>query len=506
MDFPNYFSFILQRGLNAINVLNPFVIQTVIFKSTFLQNTVAELADKIGQAPDTLLYVLILFAAYPLSLLVGVLPSKLLRHLFFGIGGIIMMQIMYGADWIHSLITIMGTYMLMKILPWRIMPASVFVFLMTYLGFSHLYRMYVDYMGMTVDFTRSQMVLCIKLTSLAYNIYDGKIGNAKLEKILRAQKELDSTSEKSRRKINALEKILASQAKYAIHRPPNFLEYLGYCYCFPTIMAGPAFEYTDYITTVDGSIFKKKGPSQELPGTVLPALTQLAIGILCLLGFVMGSATFPIQTIAKAPFFKKTLLYRCLYAWVAMLIVRLKYYFAWKVAEGACIMAGFGFEGYNENGSNKGWNGVSNIDILGVELAGNASQATRSWNKRTQGWLERYVYNRTNRSLLAVYTVSAVWHGFYPGYYFSFLSMPLLTEASRVTKTNLRPYFSKGSLLHIYNLFALVLTSIHINYLITSFQLLSWDSSIKCFGGFYFGGHLSLLLVYIVCMNIPPKR
>ena len=53
-------------------------------------------------------------------------------------------------------------------------------------------------------------------------------------------------------------------------------------------------------------------------------------------------------------------------------------------------------------------------DIIGFETAPNVSILSRSWNKRTQGWLERYTYHRTNRDLGATYFVSALWHGLYP--------------------------------------------------------------------------------------------
>lgn len=38
---------------------------------------------------------------------------------------------------------------------------------------------------------------------------------------------------------------------------------------------------------------------------------------------------------------------------------------------------------------------VSNIDIMTFETSCNVATNTRAWNKRTQGWLERYVYMRT---------------------------------------------------------------------------------------------------------------
>jgi len=86
------------------------------------------------------------------------------------------------------------------------------------------------------------------------------------------------------------------------------------------------------------------------------------------------------------------------------------------------VLAGFGFEGLTEDGKARGWNGVSNMDILGFEFAQSFRESSRAWNKGTQNWLERYVYTRTGNSLMATYFISAFWHGFYPGYYFFFMS------------------------------------------------------------------------------------
>ena len=77
---------------------------------------------------------------------------------------------------------------------------------------------------------------------------------------------------------------------------------------------------------------------------------------------------------------------------MSIFFVRSKYYFARKVAEGSTVLAGFGFQGYTDAGTAKGWNGVSNIDIFDFELAQSVREASRTWNKGTQAWLKRYVY------------------------------------------------------------------------------------------------------------------
>ena len=86
-------------------------------------------------------------------------------------------------------------------------------------------------------------------------------------------------------------------------------------------------------------------------------------------------------------------------------------------SEGANILAGFGYDPRSQN-----WNSLSNMDIVAFELAGNIRTGSRSWNQRTQQWIERIVYVESGKSLVATYFVSAFWHGFYPGYYIFFMT------------------------------------------------------------------------------------
>jgi lysophospholipid acyltransferase len=107
---------------------------------------------------------------------------------------------------------------------------------------------------------------------------------------------------------------------------------------------------------------------------------------------------------------------------LAMVGVRYKYYFAWKISEGGAILAGFGFEGFKTAAAGgavqcAGFGAVSNMDVLGFELAQSVRDASRCWNCGTQAWLERYVYLRLPPALAMVgtYFISAAWHGFYAG-------------------------------------------------------------------------------------------
>lgn len=209
--------------------------------------------------------------------------------------------------------------------------------------------------------------------------------------------------------------------KFAIDKIPSLLEFFGYVYCFTTLLAGPAFEIREYLDVTKGSKFFFNGKYAR-PMNVFASFSKFLVGVSLMAAYATIGPLYPISNlyspkIAALPWY---LQFKALY--MALLFCKAKYYSAWKIAEGATVLAGFGFEGFTETGASKGWNGVSNMDILGFEFAQSVREGSRAWNKGTQNWLERYVYTRTGNSLLATYFVSAFWHGFYPGYYIFFMS------------------------------------------------------------------------------------
>jgi MBOAT, membrane-bound O-acyltransferase family len=131
----------------------------------------------------------------------------------------------------------------------------------------------------------------------------------------------------------------------------------------------------------------------------------------------------------------------------------------------------------------------------------NMTGNSRAWNKMTQQWLERYVYARTNNSLTATYFVSAFWHGFYPGYYLFFMSLPIVQQSARAGRKNITPFFSKNKsdpldTYRVYTVLCIVLNSLAINYMVIPFQMLSWERSKAVWGSYYYGVHAAVIAVY----------
>ncbi|CAI5733884.1 unnamed protein product [Peronospora destructor] len=173
--------------------------------------------------------------------------------------------------------------------------------------------------------------------------------------------------------------------------------------------------------------------------------------------------------------------------YITLFFCKAKYYSAWKIAEGATVLCGFGFEGFSKDGSSLGWNGVSNMDILGFEFSQSIRAASRAWNKGTQNWLERYVYTRTGNSLMATYFISAFWHGFYPGYYLFFMSR----NPAATAKT-------------VYDIMSYLVTLFSMHYFVMPFQAMSWENSLLSLKNTYFVGHIAAKSCFTSCS--PPSR
>ncbi|KAJ0410282.1 hypothetical protein P43SY_002614 [Pythium insidiosum] len=459
---------------------------------TFVNTELAKLSESAGFPLDQLRFILCLFAAYPLAWLQRRLPSATIKHVFNIVIGIGTAQFVYSAGWLHSFLSAMVTYGLVKFAPVRYMPYIVFVANMAFVAALHIYRMTVDYMGWSMDSTGSQMLLLIRLTSFAFNYYDGAVEASM------AIKDSDSPSQI---------KIKQSRRALAVSQLPTLLEFLGYTYCFTTFLAGPSFEYREYIDSINGSKFIYKGQIRRI-SSLGAAASKFVIGVFFMAVLAVFGSYADVRRVLQAD---SSLMAKCAGIMLALFLTRGKYYCAWKLAEGSTILSGTGFEGFDSQGNPKGWNGVSNVDILGFELSQSIRDLSRSWNKGTQLWLERYVYNRTGNSLIATYFCSAVWHGFYPGYYLFFLTVPLATSVNRLARRHVRPYFlledgSAAPLKPIYDIVGMLCTAFVINYLAVSFVVLSWTDAIHGFQSMHFAGHIGLLVAYLLLSSVPIKR
>lgn len=513
---------------------------------------VAALAGMAGKA-DTIKFVLVLLLGYLFAALFAGLGSGksapvFVKHLLSATVGILMAQWVFGSDWAAPLLSAAVTYVILLLA--AAVPVIgayrhmiVMVWMMGFMTVCHLWRLETDYLGWTMDFTGPQMVLTIKLTSLAFNLADGarrakynadiatqKARQAELQALVKEGKGLpnktpEQTAEAARKAGNEVRKLQGFLER-AVDSVPGPVEYLGYVFLPTSFFAGPAFEYAFYLRGTNGEVFP--AGKEEWGARVRAALWKLLQGLvfLGLTAYAMASGIGPDGLTAPsvtAGASVMAFLLRVRADWFVLLFARFKYYFAWLVAEGSTNLAGFGYVPERASVDPKtkastvvpaNWDGIRNIDVAGFELAGDLTAGTKAWNVGTSNWLNYYVNLRVPKehALVAVYSLSAFWHGFYPGYYLTFLSVPLFQNLEKEIKAKVSPRLfpsgNDGSLAYTaYNALSVVGTSIALNYIVCPFQALSWDASMVVWQSLYFSGHAVALagLVLLSFVRAPRK-
>ncbi|KAL2863007.1 lysophospholipid acyltransferase [Aspergillus lucknowensis] len=325
-----------------------------------------------------------------------------------------------------------GIYAIAYYIDGSMMPWIGFIFLMGHMSVNHIYRQVLDDPGV-IDITGAQMVLVMKLSAFCWNVHDGRLPQDQL----------------------------SDPQKYsAVTSFPSFLDYAGYVLFFPALFGGPAFDYVAYRRWIDTTLFEvppgtdpsKVPPTRKkrkIPRSGTPAAKKAVIGLAWVVTFLQLSSIYNKEAVLDPGFLDYSLVRRvwCLYA--LGFTTRTKYYGVWSLAEGACILSGIGYNGFDPKTGRVFWNRLENIDPWKLETAQNSHAYLGNWNKNTNSWLRNYVYLRVTpkgkkpgfRASLATFTTSAFWHGFYPGYYLTFVLGSLIQTVAKNFRRHVRPFF-----------------------------------------------------------------
>ncbi|ODA81543.1 hypothetical protein RJ55_00042 [Drechmeria coniospora] len=276
------------------------------------------------------------------------------------------------------LISSTGTYCIAKYLrrsPY--MPWIGFVFVMGHMSLSHIRRQIAD-SAQVVDISGAQMVLVMKLSAFCWNVADGQL-----------EPELLSDFQKDR----------------SLKSLPPILDFAGYILFFPSLLAGPAFDYAEYRRWIDTSMFDvsadvdpaKRPPvrkKRKIPRSGTPAVLKALRGLIWIGLYVALSGRFGYMQLLSEQYARHGLLYRIWIMYMVNLVARFKYYGVWTLTEGSCILAGLGYNGVDPITGRISWNRLQNIDPWVVETAQNPRAYLAGWNMNTNNWLRNYIYLR----------------------------------------------------------------------------------------------------------------
>ncbi|XP_066147314.1 lysophospholipid acyltransferase 6 isoform X1 [Euwallacea fornicatus] len=413
-------------------------------------------------------------------------PAKVspkVRHGFGLIFGMWMSYFCFGYQALHLAGLPAVCYVVLLTQSPNIMHGTILLTAMIYLSLVHLHRQLYEDSSFGLDISGPLMVITQKMSSLAFSLHDGL---AKTE-----------------------EEMTESQKYYAVTKIPSLLEFFSYSLMFPSLMAGPVIFYKDYIDFIEGhslvhhrkSTMCSKGVVVHEPSPIRAVFKKLIVATGCALVYVLFLPKFPISRVKADEFVNSTTFGdKFWYLTVATSLMRTKYYFAWTLADAICNNAGLGW-----NGSS--WNGLSNVDIFRFEFGTSLKDSIDAWNRGTNLWLRFIVYKRVNKySTFATFALSAIWHGFYPGYYLTFLSGVLFTFASRTMRRHLRPYFlSSNESKLVYDLLTFTVTRFTLAYITFPFVLLEFYGSVIVYSKLYWSLHVLAIGVFWGAPHLIPK-
>ncbi|KAI1732216.1 MBOAT, membrane-bound o-acyltransferase family domain-containing protein [Ditylenchus destructor] len=329
-----------------------------------------------------------------------------------------------------------------------------------------------------------QLIMTLRVIGLSYEIADARLQRLK---------------DKSERDTLTSQRIVVE---------PSTIAAFNYCYSFTGLFTGPYYTYQTYSDSTQLHFLK------EFPWELVrEKISKLYWSLPALIFFTWLDPVNALRGDNINQYSTISLFFRSALAFVHF---RMRIYTAWMIAESICIIAGVGI--YPAKSEPTAGNGpkklqfltqtdqgaslelsaetINNLDIPHIEHSDGFRSGMRAWNRTVQFWLANFVYKRTRKSIRMPYTmfVSAFWHGIHPGYFLSFLTIPLCTTAEdmvfRVFPADNRPKW-----------FSAVWSFIRMRgfeMMACGFLLLNYTDTIRLWSNLYFWLHCAMITTIIL--------
>ncbi|KAM4568230.1 lysophospholipid acyltransferase 1 [Fundulus diaphanus] len=423
--------------------------------------------------------------------------NPMVRHAVAALLGIAFLLFCFGWYSAHILAVVAVNYLLIIKADINNVHRYSMVTAMGYLTACHVTRVFIyNYGILSTDFSGPLMIVTQKITTLAFQLHDGMCKKG--------------------------EGLTSEQKRLAIHVRPSLIEYLSYNLNFLSVLVGPCSSYKDYVDFIEGRHISwrlKQHPAAcngqngydktPEPSPRDAVCRKLLVCCGCITFFLVITRRLPITYNADEHFVSHaSFLTRLTYAFFSIQAARPKFYFAWTLADAVNNAAGYGFMGMDESGK-PSWDLVSNLNIIGIETATSFKTFIDNWNIQTGIWLKTVCYDRAPKHRLALtFILSALWHGVYPGYYFTFLTAIPITIAARAIRRSVRHYFLGSRSMKLgYDVVTWAATQLAICYTVMPFLLLSVDHTVVYYRSMYFHVHvISILAAVALHLKHKPRE
>ncbi|XP_077979073.1 lysophospholipid acyltransferase 6-like isoform X2 [Glandiceps talaboti] len=394
----------------------------------------------------------------------------------------------YRRSMLHLLLHSTIGLILTKFVNRKYMAIVVFFVTMAHLSIEHIRKELTGSASDLLHHETPMMMMTMKVTSVAFGLHDGS--------------SMDSSKQHPKQRL------------LAIRRFPSILEYYSYIFNFQTFLIGPFCFFTDYIDFVEGKnlvpykIKTKDGKeviiSRE-PSVMGAFFEKVTICVITGTTFVVyGSSYTAIGNISEEVL-NSSHIYRAVYLALCMGLIMFKYAFGIITSDLVCNASGFGFNGYDDNGNPK-WDLVTSINFVKFWRATDINDNISNWNVTVIRWLKyacyyRVPYHKDKFTIL----LSTVWHGFYPGYFWTlFLNMMFCVPTSKRVHSYIDEFNIKttpGRVLYYCILWPL--NTLYLNYMCIAHFLVYNPPIIQYYSSLYFCGHIFSILMLCI---LPAKK
>ncbi|XP_056377255.1 lysophospholipid acyltransferase 1 isoform X3 [Hyla sarda] len=403
-----------------------------------------------------------------------------IRHVIATIIGVYLAVFCFGWYSLHIFSLVLLSYCIMIYASTEKVHSYSFILALGYLTLCQINRVYIfNYGILSTDFSGPLMIVTQKITTLAFQLHDGMCQHQDL--------------------------LSKQQLQDSIKQKPTFLEYISYHLNFMSILAGPCSNFNEYVGFIEGRHIQSKLPEVKGKKCVDPSptnavITKLLICVVSLILFLTISKAFPLKYMLDDKFIDESSLYwKLFYLYISTMACKPKYYFAWTLADAVNNAAGYGFNGIDKDGNYR-WDLISNLNIWNIEMAQSFKMYIDNWNIQTGAWLKRVCYDRAPKYRTGLtFLLSAIWHGVYPGYYFTFLTGIPVMWAARRMRSIFRHYFiSSKCRKFVYDVITWIVTQLAISYTVAPFFLLATEPTVKLYKSLYFYFHIVVFILIIL--------
>lgn len=413
------------------------------------------LSEQSGVPKDQIYSIFCVLSSIPLSLFMYLISNPTLRLYYSLICGVFLQFLVYEVNIIHLFIATLFTYTFVKFFGRKYSAFFVLSFTMIYLASMHLYRMITSYEVWDIrDPTGIYMLSMCKFSFFAFSYEDG---------------------EKDDKDI-----YNAHHRRNKIVKLPSFTEFFAYIYFFPTATYGPSIEYVDFIDFIYlNKHYKKMDKTKNIKLGILRVI--IAFIIIGLYGAF--NSKFATEFIGTKEFGASPFIYKFMYVNLSSWFTKAKYYGGWTLTYGILMILGVS---YTEDEKGNSSYDIGYIgSIVTVETSSNPKNIIIQWNHPCHLWLKYSLFLRLinvkkfglNKNIhlcsLITFVTSAIWHGFYPCYYFFFISFYFIQQASEtLNKIGFYNWLSKQNV--FVRGFACVVIQYMINGIAIIFFAMKW--------------------------------